>query len=143
MTRASDDVPAPPRTHVHTVRVFYGDTDQMGVAYYANYFRWFEMARNEYFRAAGCTYLTLESEGVLLPVIEASCTYRSPARYDDLLAITAWIRERTRVRLRFEYQIHRGAEPVPLATGHTVHACLDLEGVPRRFPAALLKRLSD
>jgi len=121
--------------------VFYGDTDQMGVAYYANYFRWFEMARNEFLRAAGCTYRALEEQGVLLPVIEASCAYQSPARYDDLLEIEAWINQRSRVRVRFEYRIRRAGEPIPLATGHTVHACLDTAGAPRRFPEALLTRL--
>jgi len=115
----------------------------MGVAYYANYFRWFEMARNEYLRAAGCTYLELESDGVRLPVIEANCTYRSPARYDDLLAISAWIAELSGVRVRFEYRVHRAGQEAILAKGHTVHACLDQEGSPRRFPESLLNRLSE
>lgn len=141
MSRGAHDDPTPTRTHVHTVRVFYGDTDQMGVAYYANYFRWFEMARNEYLRAVGCTYRELEEQGVVLPVTEASCSYQSPARYDDLLEIEAWIAQRSRVRIRFEYRIRRTGELIPLATGHTVHACLDTEGAPRRFPEALLTRL--
>jgi acyl-CoA thioester hydrolase len=126
------------RAHTHTVRVFYGDTDQMGVAYYANYLRWFEMARNEYLRAAGCTYHRLESEGVILPVVEASCRYFSPARYDDLLELVAWIGEVGRVRVRFEYRVIRQGDAEPLAAGHTVHACLAPDSAPRRLPSSLL-----
>lgn len=131
-----------PRVHVHTARVFYGDTDQMGVAYYANYFRWFEMARNEYLRAVGCTYRELEAQGVLLPVVEASCAYHSPARYDDLLEIEAEITETSRVRLRFEYRMRRAGESELVATGHTVHACLDRRSTPIRLPEGLLRQLA-
>ncbi|HZA14263.1 MAG TPA: thioesterase family protein, partial [Myxococcaceae bacterium] len=59
------------------LRVIYGDTDQMGVVYYANYFRYFEFARSEYFRAKGGSYRELEQEGRHLPVIEASCSYKA------------------------------------------------------------------
>ena len=66
-----------------TVRVRYAETDKMGVAYHANYFVWFEVARCDLLRALGSTYRDLEARGVMLPVIEARCEYRTPARYDD------------------------------------------------------------
>src|SRR5258707_9114603 len=75
------------------VRVIYGDTDQMGVVYYANYFRYFELARSEYFRARGGSYRELELEGRFLPVVEASCSYKGSARYDDLLLIRTQVSE--------------------------------------------------
>ena len=68
---------------VTTVRVRYAETDQMGVVYYANYFVWFEVARADLLRTLGWTYREMEEAGVLLPVIEAHCEYRRPARYDD------------------------------------------------------------
>ena len=55
----------------YRVRVIYGDTDQMGVVYYANYFRYFEASRSEYFRARGGDYAQMEKQGLMLPVIEA------------------------------------------------------------------------
>ena len=58
------------------VRVIYGDTDQMGVVYYANYFRYFEFARSEFLRAHGRSYREMEAEGLMLPVVEATCRYR-------------------------------------------------------------------
>ena len=70
-------------------RVPYADTDQMGVVYYGNYLTFFERARNELMRAAGYTYQRCEAEGFLLPVIHAEVDYRSPAKYDDMLEITA------------------------------------------------------
>ena len=60
-------------------RVLYGDTDSMGVAYYANYLRWFEIGRTELFRRVGSTYRLLEEQGCFLPVYEAYCRYHNPA----------------------------------------------------------------
>ena len=65
------------------VRVIYGDTDQMGVVYYANYLRYFEFARSELLRAHGRSYRDMEAEGLSLPVVEATCRYVAPARYED------------------------------------------------------------
>jgi len=127
----------PPRLSAYDVRVFYGDTDQMGVAYYANYLRWFEMARNEYLRAVGFPYKRIEAGGVRLPVVEAGCKYHNPAYYDDWLRFEAWIADLGRVRIRFEYRIRRVGEAENLATGFTIHASLNADGVPCRVPESL------
>src|SRR5512144_1043480 len=119
------------------LRVIYGDTDQMGVAYYANYLRWFEAGRNEYIRARGLTYREVEERfRLMLPVAEAHVAYRSPARYDDLVAVETSVADVRRASVRFEYRIVRGAEV--LATGHTVHACVGLDGRVQRMPPELL-----
>jgi acyl-CoA thioester hydrolase len=122
------------------IRVIYGDTDQMGVVYYATYLRFMEAGRNEYIRARGLRYRDFEDRfGLRLPVAEVSVSYRSPARYDDLLAVETSLAEVRRASARFEYRIVRDGEVV--ATGHTVHACVDLEGRIRRMPAELLSHL--
>jgi acyl-CoA thioester hydrolase len=122
------------------IRVIYGDTDQMGVVYYANYLRFFEAGRNEFIRTRGLRYRDFEQRfGLRLPVAEAHVGYRIPARYDDLLAVETSLAEVRRASARFEYRIVREGEL--LATGHTVHACVDLEGRIRRMPAELLERL--
>jgi len=115
-------------------RVIYGDTDQMGVVYYANYLRYFEHARNELFRARGGTYRAFEEQGLMLPVVEAWVNYRAPARYDDLLVIGAEISAASRVRLTFQYEVRREGEAEVLCAGHTVHACLTTAGKPARLP---------
>src|ERR1700727_2233487 len=105
------------------VRVIYGDTDQMGVVYYANYFRYFELSRGEYFRAKGGSYPEVEKRGLMLPVVEASCTYRSPARYDDVLIVKTDISEMKRASMIFSYEVRRDGSADILVTGHTRHAC--------------------
>ena len=124
-------------------RVRYADTDQMGVAYYGNYLRWFEVGRAELMRALGATYRELEASGVRLPVVEARCRYLSPARYDDLLAIETVVESVGRASVRFAYRILREDDGALLARGSTEHCFLDDEGRLRRPPedfAALLAR---
>jgi len=124
------------------LRVIYGDTDQMGVVYYANYLRYFEAARNEYIRAKGLRYRDFEERfGLRLPVAEAGVSYKLPARYDDLLDVEITITEVRRASARFEYRLLR--EGTLLATGHTVHACVDLDGKVRRLPEELASRLTE
>jgi acyl-CoA thioester hydrolase len=124
------------------LRVIYGDTDQMGVVYYANYLRFFEASRNEFIRAKGLRYRDFEAEyGLRLPVIEAHVSYKQPARYDDVVTVEISLGEVRRASARFDYRLLRGEEL--LATGHTMHACVDLEGRVRRMPQELLARLSE
>ena len=123
------------------LRVIYGDTDQMGVVYYANYFRYFEFSRSEYLRARGGDYTQLEQSGFGLPVVTAHCDYKRPAKYDDLIVIDVHLAELKRASLRFEYEVRREADGQVLATGHTVHACIGRTGKPTGLPEALVKIL--
>ena len=128
--------------HVHAkLRVIYGDTDQMGVVYYANYFRYFEFSRSEYLRARGGDYTQLEQSGFGLPVVTAHCDYKRPAKYDDLIVIDVHLAELKRASLRFEYEVRREADGQVLATGHTVHACIGRTGKPTGLPEALVEIL--
>ena len=127
--------------NVTTYRVIYGDTDQMGVAYYANYLRWFEIGRTEFMREAGISYEQAEREGFFFPVTEAQCRYRRPARYDDLLRIETTIEFLNRVALKFHYRIGLEKDRVALASGWTKHACLDLERRLTRLPEPYARRL--
>ena len=118
-----------------TVRVRYAETDKMGVAYHANYFVWFEVARCDLLRSLGSTYRDLEERGVMLPVIEAHCAYRTAARYDDELEIRTSGALLSPVRVEFNYAVCRRADGAALADGRTVHAAVDPSGRPRRLPA--------
>ena len=102
-------------------RVPYADTDQMGVVYYGNYLALFERARNELMRACGYTYKECEAEGFMLPVVHAEADYRSPARYDDLLEITAWLRAQKGVRIEIACEVRRKGEEKVLVSGFTRH----------------------
>ena len=116
------------------LRVRYAETDKMGVVYHANYLVWFEVGRTDWLRQSGWTYHAMEVSGVSLPVIEAHCEYRQPARYDDEVAIDARPTLLTPVRMRFDYQVRRTADGLLLAEGYTVHAAVDQTGRPCRLP---------
>jgi acyl-CoA thioester hydrolase len=120
---------------VTTLRVRYAETDKMGVVYYANYLVWFEVARADLLRSLGWTYREMETAGVSLPVIEAHCTYRRPARYDDEIEVRTEGQMLSAVRMRFNYVVARGEDGVVSAAGHTVHAAVDSAGRPCRLPA--------
>ena len=102
-------------------RVPYADTDQMGVVYYGNYLTLFERARNELMRACGYTYRTCEDEGWMLPVIHAEVDYRAPAKYDDLLEVTAYVQAQKGVRIEIACEVRRKGEEKVLASGYTRH----------------------
>jgi len=106
----------------------------MGVVYYANYFVWFEVGRTDWLRRSGWSYRDMEHDGYALPVVEAQCHYRQPARYDDELDIETAGTLLSPVRVRFTYRVLRAAGGSLLAEGHTVHASLDPTGRPRRLP---------
>jgi acyl-CoA thioester hydrolase len=114
----------------HQIRVRYAETDQMGIVYYANYLVWFELGRVELIRSLGLAYSQLEKEHeCILPVIEATCRYKSPARYDDEILIETWPSLLRNSVLKFSYRILRKGEPnldpVLLAEGETVHVVCD------------------
>ena len=121
-------------THKTTCRVIYGDTDNMGQAYYGNYFRWFEIGRTELFRSLGIAYASVESRGIFLPVAEAYCKYSVPAKYDDLLMIETSLDTRLRGAIKFDYRIFNQDAKTLLAQGYTKHACLNKTGKVVRPP---------
>ena len=115
-------------------RVSYGETDTMKVLYYAEYLHLFERARSEFIRVLGVSYSVVEQRGLILPVREASCRYRSTARYDDLVYVRAGISEWGRASLTFVYEILNEAQDKILAEGMTQHACVNNQGKPIAVP---------
>jgi acyl-CoA thioester hydrolase len=122
------------------LRVIYGDTDQMGVVYHANYFRYFEFSRMEFFRARGGNYREMEEQGFQLPIVEVSAQYKAPARYDDLLVIRPTVSELRRASVAFTYEVFRDGDPSSLlCAGRTLHACMGRDGRLRRLPEAFIR----
>jgi acyl-CoA thioester hydrolase len=118
-------------------RVCYGDTDQMGVVYYANYFTFFERGRTEMLRSVGFPYSRLEQLGVFLPVTEAKCRYFAPARYDDLVTLRSTVLELGRVRLRIGTQVRLNDRV--LVSGEVTLASVNAD----RKPVRVAKELED
>jgi acyl-CoA thioester hydrolase len=116
-----------------TVR--YAETDQMGIAYHANYLVWCDMARTAYLREHGLSYRDLEAGGLLLAVVEAQVRYRSPARFDDRLVVQCWPREVSSRGVEFGYALRHHASGQLVATARTVLIALDRTHVRSRLPA--------
>ena len=132
------------RKIVTEYRVPYADTDQMGVVYYGNYMALFERARNELMRACGYTYKQCETEGFMLPVVHAEADYKSPAKYDDLLEISAWVQLQKGVRIEIACEVRRKGEEAVLAKGYTRHVFVSTKDFrpcppPQRFLDSLVE----
>jgi acyl-CoA thioester hydrolase len=124
-------------TNVTPYRVIYGDTDQMGVVYYANYLRWFERGRSEFLRQIGLPYATIERAGFHFPVADVNCHYSQSAHFDEVIQIETELAEMGRASLSFNYRISRETDTGLLATGSTKHACIDQSGHVTRIPKIL------
>ena len=122
--------------------VSYGETDAMGVVYYAEYIHFFERARGAICREAGIGYGKIEEAGFMLPVREVECRYRSPAHYDDRVQIRARIVEWRRASVRFRYEIWNEDRTKLLCEGMTLHAVVNREGRPVAVPEWIKEKLS-
>ena len=123
------------------IRVRYGETDQMGVVYHANYATYFEVGRTEWLRQYGITYKSMEDNGIMLPVISLEIKYKNSAQYDDELIVRTTVKNVPSVRIEFDYELLNG-QGVILATGNTVLVFIDMErNRPTRCPNYLLDKL--
>ncbi len=110
----------------------------MGVVYYANYLAWFEVGRCDLLRQLGSSYREIEREDkIYLPVVEAHCRYKSPARYDDVIEIRTTVSRPSRARIRFDYELARLDDQTVVATGSTLHVATTRDGKPCKLPERL------
>jgi acyl-CoA thioester hydrolase len=127
-----------------SIRVRYGETDQMGVVYHGNYPSYFEVARVEFFRDLGIPYKDLEDKGIMLPVVDLGIKYLKPAYYDDVLHIQTTIPEIPKsVRFHFEYVITNDNDE-RITEGFVVLAFIDkYTRKPIRCPEYLTKKMEE
>ncbi len=125
-----------------SIRVRYGETDQMRYVYYGNYAMYYEVARVESLRQLGMTYKELEDMGVIMPVLENHSAFIAPALYDELLRIVVTIPEKPTVRIRFHYEIFN-EESKLIHKGDTLLAFVNqATGRPCRPPQAFQEVLA-
>lgn len=123
-------------------RVNYSETDQMGVVYHARYLVWLDVARTEHLRCSGTSYAELERRGLRLAVGDLDIRYRQPARYDDLVRIRCWVRERASRRVTFGYAVELAEDGRLLATASTAMLVLDAQFRWARLPADIAAHLT-
>jgi acyl-CoA thioester hydrolase len=123
------------------VRVRYGETDQMGVAYYGNYASYFEVGRVETLRNIGLSYREIEENGIMLPVSEFNVKYLNPVKYDDVITIKTKLSSVLGARLTFEYDMFN-SNNVLCAQGYTVLVFIDKDSRrPVKAPNYFLEKL--
>ncbi len=120
------------------IRVRYAETDQMGVAYYANYLVWFEVGRSEFCRKREFRYADLEALGYKLVVTDVHCRYRNSARYDETVMVRTKLKGVNKRMITFGYQILRKDQEEVIAEGETRHICVDAKGKTKSLPDKFL-----
>ena len=105
----------------------YAETDQMGIVHHSNYTIWFEAGRSDFLKNAGVSNSSIEARGVLLPLYEMNCQYKSPAKYENDILVMTCLKSISRVRVVFSYQVLNAENKKLLATGQTMHAWTDKE----------------
>lgn len=122
-------------------KIHWSDADPAGIAWFPNFFGWFEDAEEELFSAAlgRSRQEVLSADGAGLPRVEAHIDYEAPVRIGTLLriAIDVAVENPRRIRYRFE-MFDSGAER-RVAHGFVRVACVSLATfTPRDFPADVL-----
>ena len=131
------------KTNEITVRIRYGETDQMGVVYHGNYPQFLEMGRIEWLRTMGISYKKMEEDGVMLPVISLSLNYKKSALYDDVLSIKTTLLKMPSVKIEFFYEIFNQNREL-ITTGNTVLAFINMKTKkPMKCPNFILDKLKN
>ncbi|WZO96009.1 thioesterase family protein [Isosphaeraceae bacterium EP7] len=117
------------------IRVRYAETDRMGLLHHANYIVYFEQGRTELLRKRGLSYKDVEDAGHFLVIVDLTCKYKRPARYDDVLTLRTTVSRITHVKIVHTYALLR--DGLLLAEGQSTLACVDREGRPQALPKSL------
>lgn len=128
--------------HQIQIRVRYSETDQMQVVYHGNYAQYFEIGRVEWLRNKGISYKLMEQSGIMLPVVSLTMNYKKPARYDELLTLKTILKNRTSVKIEFDYELYNEKEEL-LTTGNSILVFVDMKtGKPMSPPQYIIDILN-
>ena len=123
------------------IRVRYAETDAMGIVHHSHFVVWMELGRSDLLRSLGQSYAQWEAMGVRLPVNGIALTYRSPAKFDELVQVRTRIKEVSRRHVTFSYAIER--DGLLLAEGESRHLVAGEDGRARVLPESFLNLLKD
>lgn len=123
------------------VRIYYEDTDAAGVVYHANYIKYLERARTEFFRSHGFLVAQLAKEGFIFPVVRLELDFKSPARHDDLLSIETAPVKTTGASFIFRQRVVRTDDGKLLLEGLVTLACVNSALKAQRIPSGIRQLL--
>jgi acyl-CoA thioester hydrolase len=122
------------------IKIYYHDTDCGGVVYYANYLKYLEEARSEYFESRGLIIKDMLSAGIGFVVARQEIDYKVPSFYGDILEVKTRVTEASLTRVNFEYDIVKQTGQL-VASAKTVIVFVDKTLKPKRIPEEILKKL--
>lgn len=123
-------------------RVRFVETDLMGVVHHSHYLNWFELGRVEYLRRCGILLNDLVASGIVFPITDVQCKYRSLAHFDDQILIQTTLKTISKVKMVFTYEVVREAGKVLLATGETQNVFTSTAGKIIRLPDSYYRLLT-
>ncbi len=116
------------------MRVWYVDTDQMGIVHHSNYVKYYEAARSDLMRDLGISYAEMERRGVMMPILEVHSIYKASAHYDEMISVEVSSDSLPAARIVFNYRVFNEAGTL-LNTGSTTLGFLHSESRrPTRAP---------
>jgi acyl-CoA thioester hydrolase len=129
------------KTHILPISIYYEDTDLSGFVYHANYLRYMERGRTEFFRMAGISRARLEDdEPTAWTLRRIAVEYFRPARLDDRIAVHSVLTEVSGARIKVLQRIRHGEA---LLVEGRIEACITtLTGKPRRLPKIVFETLA-
>jgi acyl-CoA thioester hydrolase len=128
------------REHQLPVRIYYEDTDFSGIVYHANYLRYFERGRSDFFREVGISHTELATADTAFAITRMELDFKKAARIDDALVVRTTYDRVKGVRLFFSQRITRGEDLIAQASGEAV--CITLDGRPRKPTAEMVAKLA-
>uniref|UniRef100_A0A7C1FFS9 Acyl-CoA thioesterase n=1 Tax=Caldilinea aerophila TaxID=133453 RepID=A0A7C1FFS9_9CHLR len=123
------------------IPVRFAETDAMGVVHHSAYIVWFEAARVAWMEAIGLPYAEFAASGHHFSVTGLRGEYRAPARFGDVVRVTASLSQLRSRQVTFEYTVTHAKTGQLLMTGATDHICVDLEGKMTRIPDVFVERI--
>ena len=105
--------------------VYYYETDRMGIVHHSNYIKWFEEARIDFLDQIGCPFTKIEEEGIMIPVLSASCTYKRAFTFGDTLSVTIIPKAFNGIKFYMEYEVRKKGSDDICALGETSHCFVD------------------
>lgn len=106
-----------------TVR--YAETDQMGIVHHSVYPIWYEAGRTDYIKMFGISYTEMEEAGVMMPLINLTCHYGIPAKYEDVVVVETRATKLSAAKMVLYYEVKRKNDGVLLGSGTTEHGFVD------------------
>ncbi len=123
-------------------RIYFHDTDSGGIVYYGNYLKYLEEARTEFLEKKGLSVFTFQERGLVYAVRKCTVTYRSPARYGEVLICDATLKRITAAQLIFDQKIYKKGSDLLVIEAEVILACLNKDFKPTQIPEDLKVRLA-